>query len=84
MGSLALLQGIFLTQELNRGFLHCRQILYQLSYERPERKVICPQPSQQTTAGQAAGKGYGPLVSQGEGKAGGEESLCCRNPEATR
>ena len=31
VGSLSLLQGIFLTQELNRGLLHCRQILYQLS-----------------------------------------------------
>ena len=26
-------QGIFLTQELNWGLLHCRQILYQLSYQ---------------------------------------------------
>ena len=33
MGSLALLQRIFLTQELNWGLLHCRQILYQLSYQ---------------------------------------------------
>ena len=33
MGRLSLLQGIFLTQELNRGLLNCRQILYQLSYE---------------------------------------------------
>ena len=31
VSSLSLLQGIFLTQELNRGLLHCRQILYQLS-----------------------------------------------------
>ena len=31
VGSLFLLQGIFLTQESNWGFLHCRQILYQLS-----------------------------------------------------
>ena len=31
--SLSLLQGIFLTQELNQGFLHGRQILYQLSYQ---------------------------------------------------
>ena len=30
---LSLLQQIFPTQESNRGFLHCRQILYQLSYE---------------------------------------------------
>ena len=33
VGSLSLLQGIFLTQELNQGLLLCRQILYQLSYE---------------------------------------------------
>ena len=33
MGSLSLLQWIFLTQELNQGFLHCRWILYQLSYQ---------------------------------------------------
>ena len=31
VGSLSLLQGIFPTQKLNRGLLHCRQILYQLS-----------------------------------------------------
>ena len=31
MGSLSLLQQIFLTQELNWGLLHCRQFLYQLS-----------------------------------------------------
>ena len=28
VGSLSLLQGIFLTQELNWGLLHCRQILH--------------------------------------------------------
>ena len=33
VGSLSLLQGIFLTQELNQGLLHCRQILYQLRYQ---------------------------------------------------
>ena len=32
VGSLSLLQQIFLTQESNRGLLHCRQILYQLSH----------------------------------------------------
>ena len=32
VGSLSLLQGIFPIQELNQGLLHCRQILYQLSY----------------------------------------------------
>ena len=33
MGSLSLLQGIFPIQKLNRGLLHCRPILYQLSYQ---------------------------------------------------
>ena len=33
VGSLSLLQWIFPTQESNRGLLHCRWILYQLSYQ---------------------------------------------------
>ena len=33
VGSLSLLQGTFPTQELNQGLLHCRWILYQLSYQ---------------------------------------------------
>ena len=33
VGSRSLLQWIFLTQESNWGLLHCRQILYQLSYQ---------------------------------------------------
>ena len=33
VGSLSLLQGIFPTQGSNPALLHCRQILYQLSYE---------------------------------------------------
>ena len=33
MVNLSLLLGNFLTQELNQGLLHCRQILYQLSYQ---------------------------------------------------
>ena len=33
MGCHALLQGIFPTQESNPSLLHCRQILYQLSYK---------------------------------------------------
>ena len=32
VGSLSLLQQIFLTQESTRGFLNCRRILHQLSY----------------------------------------------------
>ena len=38
-----LLQGIFLTQESNPGFLHCRQMIYQLSYEGSlEMKIMVP------------------------------------------
>ena len=33
VGSLSILQWIFPTQESNQGLLHCRQILYQLSYQ---------------------------------------------------
>ena len=33
VGSLSLLQGIFPTQESNLCLLHCRWILYQLSYQ---------------------------------------------------
>ena len=38
-----LLQGIFWTQELNPDLLHCRQMLYRLSYEGnlPIMKCIC-------------------------------------------
>ena len=34
VGCHAFLQRIFLTQESNWGLLHCRRILYQLSYQR--------------------------------------------------
>ena len=37
VGSLSFLQGIFPTQGSNTGPLHCRQILYQLSYQRSPR-----------------------------------------------
>ena len=37
MGSLSLLQGIFPTQQLNPGLLHCRHILYQLSHQGSPR-----------------------------------------------
>ena len=33
VGSLSLLQVIFLTQESNQGLLHCRQIIYQRNYQ---------------------------------------------------
>ena len=34
VGSLSLFQRIFPTKELNQGLLHCRWILYQLSYQK--------------------------------------------------
>ena len=37
-GNLSFLQCIFPTQESNWGYLHCRQILYQLSYQRNKPK----------------------------------------------
>ena len=39
VGSLSLPQGIFLTQGSNQGLLHCRQILYQLSYKESPRRL---------------------------------------------
>ena len=33
VGNLSLLQGILLAQESNWGLLHCRWVLYQLSYQ---------------------------------------------------
>ena len=40
VGSLSLLQQIFLIQELNQGLLHCRQTLYQLSYQGSQIQVL--------------------------------------------
>ena len=40
MGSLSLLQQILLTQELNRGLLRCRWILYQLSYRGYSEEIF--------------------------------------------
>ena len=39
--SLSLLQGIFPAQGLNPGFLHCRQIFYQLSHKGSPRILEC-------------------------------------------
>ena len=44
VGGLSLLQQIFLNQESNWGLLHCREILYQLSYQgSPKRYTISSQ-----------------------------------------
>ena len=44
MGSLSFLQGIFVTQESNRSLLHCRWILYQLSYQGSPTFHVFPKP----------------------------------------
>ena len=43
VGSISLLQGIFPTQGSNPGLLHCRWILYQLSYQESPYKASVPQ-----------------------------------------
>ena len=43
MGSLSLLQWIFLTQDLNQSLLHCRWILYQLHYQGIELASLVAQ-----------------------------------------
>ena len=43
VGSCSLLQGIFPNQESNPGLPHCRQMIYQLSYEgSPKSKITVP------------------------------------------
>ena len=39
LGSLSLLQRICPTKESNQGLLHCRWILYQLSYQRTQQFI---------------------------------------------
>ena len=68
LGSLPLLQGIFLTQELNRGLQHC-MILYQLTYQgSPGDSVVKNTPANEGEAGDVGliselesppGEGYG-------------------------
>ena len=40
VGSLSLLQQIFPTQKSTRGLLHCRRILYQMSYQGSPNKTV--------------------------------------------
>ena len=65
VGSLSLLQGIFPTQGLNLGLLHCRGILYQLSHQESLRILECvaypfsrgsSQPRDQTRVSYIAGR----------------------------
>ena len=50
VGSLSLLQQIFLTQESNQGLLHCRWILYQLRYQWPATITTLTRPRPTSSA----------------------------------
>ena len=54
VGSLSLLQWIFLTQELNHGLLHCRQIL-QLGYQGSPQPQSSTERDAVTTCGLPSG-----------------------------
>ena len=77
VGTLSLLQCIFLTQELNQGLLQCRWILYQLSYQgRPAVKNSPANAGEKRDLGSISGLGRSP---------GGEHSnplqcSCLENP----
>ena len=45
VGSLSVLQGIFPTQGLNPGLLHCRSILYQMSHKGSSGKTAYTGPN---------------------------------------
>ena len=76
MGCHFLLQGIFPTQELNPGLLHCRQIFYQLSHEGsplyPMRSPYCPRkpPPPLTPLLQGTGLGWSGGEGAGEARRG--------------
>ena len=74
VGSLPLLQGIFLTQESNWGFLHCRQVLYQLSYLGSP--VVKNPPTNVRNEGSIPGLGRSP----GEGNGNLLQYFCLENP----
>ena len=69
VGSLPLLQGIFPTQELNRGLLHCRRILYQMNYEGSPLVKNSPAKMQETT------RDLGSIPGLGRSPGGGHEQL---------
>ena len=56
VGSLSFLQGIVTTQGSNPGFPHCRQSLYQLSYQGSPQ---CRRPGFDPWVGKTPGGGHG-------------------------
>ena len=87
VGSLSLLQWIFLTQESNQGLLHYRQILYQLSYQESPTWVsdnsgFTRGSDGKESAHNARGLGSIPRLgrSPGEGHDNSLQYLCWRIP----
>ena len=78
MGSLSLLQWIFPTQESNPGLLHCRWILYQLSYQG-SMSVSC-QCRRHRDVGLISGLGKSP----GGGHGNPLQYSCLENPHGQR
>ena len=63
VGSLSLLQRIFPIQELNRGLLHCRRILYQLNYQAIiifEKRRVLHHRKMKTLSRSLRGAGWNP------------------------
>ena len=77
VGSLFLHQGIFLTLEPNPGLLHCRWILYQLSYQGSPGGT-----SVKKSACQCRRRGFHPWVGRSPGGRNGYplEYSCLENP----
>ena len=95
VGSLSLLQQIFPTQELNWSLLHCRRILYQLSYQgSPTESMVPSKPggvrqmskvkaAKAKVGGQTRLEGQGSRISRGEAGEGQWESTE-RSPSTSR
>ena len=95
VGSLSHLQQIFLTQESNQGLLHCRRILYQLSYQgSPTESMVPSKPggvrqmskvkaAKAKVGGQTRLEGQGSRISRGEAGEGQWESTE-RSPSTSR
>ena len=80
VGSLFLLQQIFLTQESKQGLLHCRRILYQLSYQEtpppPRLQLVCKLVPKHRGEGET--KERGRPLQVGSGSFNKQGNLCMR------
>ena len=71
-GSHSILQGIFLTQGLNSGLPHCRQVLYHLSHQRsPPNRGFPAGSDSKESACNAGGLGSVPELERSPGEGNG-------------